>query len=122
MGMILGGGIEPQRVNKLSTQPDVLATALDVMGLDLSYPILGKSIFEDAEKETVLMQFHDMYALRNGDKVAIVQPNKEALTFSFVDGHLQASDHNRTLEQDAVAFVHVLNDLYQNRLFGQKKQ
>lgn len=119
MGMILGGGVEPQRVQKLSSQPDVLATALDAVGMDLSYPILGKSIFEDAEKDAVLMQFHDMYALRNGDEVAIIQPNKTPLTFKMAGEHLQLSEHNSTLEQDAVAFVHVLNDIYQKRLFGQ---
>ncbi len=119
MGMILGGGITPQHVSKLSSQPDVLATALDTIGLDLSYPILGKSIFEDSTKAMALMQFHDMYALRNGDVVAIVQPNKQALTFSYDGEHLHSCEHNQTLEQDTVAFVHVLNDLYQNRLYKQ---
>lgn len=122
MGMILGGGIEPQRVKQLSTQPDVLATALDLVGLDLSYPILGKSIFEDAEKEMALMQFFDMYALRNGSQVAIVRPDKSPLTFSYADEHLHPAEHNQTLEQDATAFVHVLNDIYQNRLFNLNKK
>ena len=122
MGMILGGGITPQRVSKLSSQPDVLATALDTVGLDLAYPILGKSIFEDSEKAMALMQFHDMYALRNGNTVAIVQPNKKPLTFSYDGEHLHSSEHNQTLEQDTVAFVHVLNDLYQNRLYKQAKK
>jgi len=121
MGMILGGGIEPKRVKRLSTQPDVLATALDAVGLDLSYPVLGTSIFEDKQKGMVLMQFFDMYALRNGDEVAIVRPNKEALTFRYSGEHLHPAEHNATLEQDAAAFVHVLNDIYQNRLFSPKK-
>ncbi len=122
MGMILGGGVKPQHVSKLSTQPDVLATALDTIGLDLSYPILGKSIFEDPNKKMTLMQFHDMYALRNGNTVAVVRPDKEALTFSYQDEHLHLIDHNSSLESDAKAFVHVLNDLYQNRLYNQDKK
>ncbi|MDA3946837.1 MAG: sulfatase-like hydrolase/transferase [Helicobacteraceae bacterium] len=122
MGMILGGGIEPKRVKSLATQPDVLATALDAVGLDLSYPILGKSIFEDAGKEMVLMQFFNMYALRNGNNVAIVRPNKEALTFTYSGEHLHPAEHNQTLELDTAAFIHVLNDIYQNRLFSAKKQ
>jgi hypothetical protein len=122
MGMIVGGGVEAQRVNKNASQPDVLATALDLVGLDLEYPILGKSIFEDPDKEALLMQFHDMYALRNGNEVAIVQPNKEALTFTFTDGNLHPSAHNISLEQDAVSFVHVLNDMYQNRSFSSKEK
>ncbi|WP_345975135.1 LTA synthase family protein [Sulfurimonas sp. HSL3-7] len=122
LGMILGGGVEPQRVTTLATQPDVLATALDAVGLDLTYPILGKSIFEDSDKDMVLMQFFDMYALRNGNEVAIVRPNKEALTFTYSDEHLLPAEHNQTLEKDAAAFVHVLNDIYQKRLFAVKKQ
>ncbi len=121
MGMILGGGVEPQRVQKMSTQPDVLATALDLVGLDLDYPILGRSIFDDSQKDMVLMQFHDMYGLRNGNQVAIIQPNIKALTFTYKDSHLHPSDNNESLEKDTAAFVHVLNDLYQKRLYRPKK-
>lgn len=116
-GFILGGGVKAQRVKKLTTQPDLLATALDLAGIDVSYPILGKSLFEDSKKETVLMQFHDIYALRNKNEVAIIQPEKEALTFKYVNGHLQLTKHNKSLERDALAFVHVLNDMYQNGLY-----
>ncbi len=121
MGMILGGGVEPQRVQKMATQPDVLATALDLVGLDLEYPILGRSIFDNSDKDMVLMQFHDMYGLRNGNQVAIIQPNTKAVTFTYSESHLHPSEHNTTLEKDAAAFVHVLNDLYQKRLYRPKK-
>ncbi|MBD3801484.1 MAG: LTA synthase family protein, partial [Campylobacterales bacterium] len=118
MGMILGGGIKPQRVAKRSTQPDVLATALDAVGIDLTYPVLGKSIFEDPEKEMVLMQFHDMYALRNGDKLAVAQPDTPPLTFHLsAEEHLTPTEHDPELERDTMAFIHVINDLYQNKLF-----
>jgi len=118
MGMILGGGITPQHVTKRSTQPDVLATALDAVGLDLTYPILGKSIFEDSEKQMVLMQFHDMYALRNGDKLAVVQPDTPALTFTLSpEDHLTLTAHDPELERDTSAFIHVINDLYQNKRY-----
>lgn len=122
MGMILGGGVEPQRVKQLATQPDVLATALDLVGLDLEYPILGRSIFENPENEMVLMQFHDMYGLRNGNKVTIIQPNTKASTFTYSDGHLHPSEHDESLEKDTIAFVHVLNDIYQKRLYSQKNK
>jgi phosphoglycerol transferase MdoB-like AlkP superfamily enzyme len=119
MGMILGGGITPQRVAKRSTQPDVLATALDAVGLDLTYPILGKSIYEDPEKEVVLMQFHDMYALRNGNRLAVIQPRTEALTFELSEAdHLTPAPHDRELEKDTVAFIHVINDLYEEKLYS----
>ena len=68
------------------------------------------------------MQFFDMYALRNGNQVAVVRPNKEALTFSYSGEHLHPAEHNRTLEQDTAAFIHVLNDIYQNRLFASQQK
>ena len=43
--LILGGGVEPRIYNNIVSQPDILATALDLLGIDnLNYPILGKSI------------------------------------------------------------------------------
>ncbi len=117
--LILGGGIQPEKIEALVTQPDVLATALDLMGLDLTYPIMGKSIYEDREKELALMKFHDLFALRHSDEVAIIQPGVEPLTFAYVDQHLEQRQSNIELEQDALAFVIVLDDLYQNRRFGQ---
>ncbi|MCK5379017.1 MAG: sulfatase-like hydrolase/transferase [Acidobacteria bacterium] len=117
--LILGGGVEPERVDALTTQPDVLATALDLMGLDLTYPIMGKSVFEDREKELALMKFHDIYALRHRDEVAIIQPGVGSLTFAYVDGHLEQRQSNVELEKDALAFVVVLDDLYQNKRYRQ---
>ncbi len=117
--LILGGGIEPEHIEALTTQPDVLATALDLMGLDLTYPIMGKSVFEDREKELALMKFHDLFALRHRDEVAIIQPGVEPVTFAYVDGHLEQRKPNIELEKDALAFVVVLDDLYQNRRYRQ---
>ena len=122
MGMILGGGITPQHVTRLATQPDVLATALDALGLDLEYPILGTSIFEDPNKDTILMQFHDMYALRKGNSVAVIQPGVNAQTFTFENQLLHPTAHNKALEKDATAFVHVLNDMYENQRFNMGPQ
>jgi phosphoglycerol transferase MdoB-like AlkP superfamily enzyme len=45
--LLLGDGIEPLKYHQLTTQPDVLATALDLMGLDFNDPTVGHSIFSD---------------------------------------------------------------------------
>ena len=74
--LILGSDIKPMKYDKISTQPDVLATALDLIGLDLTYPIMGHSIFSDKKQNISLMQFHTSYALRVDDKVAVIRPNK----------------------------------------------
>jgi len=123
--LILGGGIKPMVYDKLATQPDVLATVLDLIGLDLKYPILGHSIFSDEKQNVSLMQFHTSYALRVDDKVAVVRPNKNSLTFLYKDpstytdkdNHLTPIAHDEELEKDALAFIITLNYLYSNKYY-----
>jgi phosphoglycerol transferase MdoB-like AlkP superfamily enzyme len=123
--LILGGGIKPMTYDKIATQPDVLATALDLIGLDLKYPIMGHSIFSDKKQNISLMEFHGTYALRVDDKVSIIAPNKEAVTFlykepaSYLDtnSHLTPTEHDTELEKDALAFVLTLDNLYDKKLY-----
>ncbi len=115
--LIVGEGVEAKVYDELISQPDVLATALDLMGKDLKYPILGMSIFSDAKKDVNLMQFNENYALRVGDKVAIIRPMRPAETFLYVDTHLVPTEHDEELEKNALAFVIGLNHLYDKRLF-----
>ena len=116
-GMILGGGIQPKEVEQMTTQPDALATALDLTGIDLSYPILGKSIFSDTKNEISFMQFHDIYGLRRKNEIAILQPGKPATTYTITQANkLKLGKHNRQLEKDALAFIISLDLLYNNQL------
>ena len=118
MGLILGEGVEAKKVNRLSMQPDLLATALDLIGIDkLRYPILGHSIYEDHKKDISLMQFHQMYGLRAGEEIAIIQPEEKPVTMKIEKGHLVAAPHNEALEKDTLAFIIGINALYQNKLY-----
>jgi hypothetical protein len=67
------------------------------------------------------MMFNDTFALRVGTKVAIVQPNKEALTFAYENEHLKSIPHDVELEKDALAFVKVMDDMYNKKLFQVSK-
>jgi len=117
--IILGEGITPKVYNKLSTQPDVLATALDLIGIDLQYPILGKSIFDNDKQEISLMQFNTFYGLRAKDKIAIIRPNKKPLTFMYKNEHLvKSSFEDIELEKDCLAFILTLNYLYNEKLYN----
>ncbi len=120
--LIVADGLKAQKFDRLSTQPDVLATALDLIGVNLTYPVLGHSIYSDAKQEMVLMMFNDTFALRVHDKVAIIQPNKEPLTFVYGHEHLKAATHDKELEKDALAFVKVMDDMYNKKLFRVAKQ
>lgn len=115
--LIISDGVKPQKFDTLTTQPDVLATALDLMGANLTYPVLGHSIFSDTKQEISFMMFNDTFALRDHNKVAILQPNKEPLTFTYENEHLKAAPHDKELERDTLAFVTVMDDMYNKKLF-----
>jgi arylsulfatase A-like enzyme len=115
--LILGEGVEPKVYDNLVSQPDVLATALDYLGKDFAYPILGKSIFSNSKKGVNLMQFNENYALRVGDKVAVVRPRQKPQTFKYENEHLVEVAHDSELEKDALAFVIGLNVLYDKQIY-----
>ena len=117
-GMILGGGIQPAMISELVSQPDTLATALDLTGINLEYPILGKSVFSDNKAEITLLQYHDIYGLRHKNKIAILQPGKPAETYNISnDDHLSVAEHNVELEKDVLAFIIALDLLYNEQLY-----
>lgn len=115
--VILGENIKPYTYNKMATQPDVLATALDLIGLDLNYPILGHSIFSDDKQNISFIQFHNSYGLRVDDKIAIIRPRKKASTFLYKNQHLVKTASDKKLEKDALAFIVTLDYLYNNKLY-----
>jgi len=117
VGLIISNNLNPKEYNKLASQPDILATALDLLGKDYKYPILGKSIFSNKKANLNLMQFNENYALRVGEKVAVLVPNKKAQTYIYSNSHLVKTKHNIELEKDALAFVTVLNYLYDKQKY-----
>ncbi|MFY9142991.1 LTA synthase family protein [Sulfuricurvum sp.] len=119
--LIITDGLKPQKFDQIATQPDVLATALDLLGVDLTYPVLGHSIYSDKLRQVSLMMFNDTFALRDHNKVAIIQPNKEPLTFIYEGEHLKPVEHDVELEKDALAFVTVMDDIYNKKLFRANK-
>ncbi len=116
-GLILTEGLTPQRYEKIATQPDVLATALDLMGMDFTYPIMGHSIFSDAKQNLSLMQFNSTYALRVDDTVAVLREGMPAQTFTYRDGHLHERESDTELERDLLAFIVALDYLYNHKLY-----
>lgn len=115
--MILGANIKPLEYEKIATQPDVLATTLDLMGLDVTYPIMGHSIFSDKKQNIALMQFNDYYALRKENKVAILRPNKPAVTFLYENKKLIKTTSDKQLEKELLAFILTIDHMYNKKLY-----
>lgn len=116
-GLILGENIKPMSYDKITTQPDVLATALDILGIESKIPVMGHSIFSDKKQNLSLMQFNDRYALRVDDTIAVIRPNSKPLTFKYENKRLVKTDSDEELEKDVLAFVLALNHLYEDKLY-----
>lgn len=116
-GLVHGVGIEAREFGEISTQPDMLATALGFLGVELSYPILGNSIFLPQREHFALMQFNDTYGFRRGDHVAVLRPGLAPQTFLYRNRTLEPVASDRELELDGLALIHVTEDLYERRLY-----
>ncbi|AGR78007.1 putative sulfatase [Aliarcobacter butzleri 7h1h] len=115
--VIVNSNIPHQIFTNLTSQSDVLATALDLIGIDLSYPILGNSIFKDNKKNINLMIFDEIYAYRKEDKVAILVPNMPIKTYLYKDKKLTEIENDLVLEKEALALIYVLDDMYKNKSY-----
>ncbi|WP_419671868.1 LTA synthase family protein [Aliarcobacter butzleri] len=115
--VIVSSDIPHQIFTNLTSQSDVLATALDLIGIDLSYPILGNSIFKDNKKNINLMIFDEIYAYRKEDKVTILVPNMPIKTYLYKDKKLIEIENDLVLEKEALALIYVLDDMYKNKSY-----
>lgn len=115
--VIVADGVKPLMYDQLASQPDVLATALDLVGLDLTYPILGHTIFKSNKPHMNLMNFNDIFALREGNEIAVIQPEMKPQTFEYRDKKLLPKASNTTLEEKALSLITVLHDMYEKRLY-----
>lgn len=115
--VIVSEDLKPQIIEKLSSQSDVLATALDLIGLDLTYPILGNSVFKESKQEINLMLFDETFAYRKKEKVAILVPNLAPQTYIYENSRLKLIENDLTLEKEALALVYVIDDMYNKKLY-----
>lgn len=115
--VIVSQDVKPQIFSRLTSQPDVLATALDLIGIDLSYPILGNSIFKDNKKDINLMLFDEIYAYRKENIVSVLIPNMPTKTYEYKDKKLVEISHNDNLAKEALALIYVLDDMYKNKSY-----
>lgn len=116
-GLIHGVGVAPRRHEGVASQPDLLATALAHLGLDLEHPILGTPITRPNRNAFALMQFNEAYGFRRDDTVAVLRPGLEPETHRYVNEHLELAEEDRELERDGLALILVGEDLYERRLY-----
>ena len=83
-GVILGGTIERRRITGISSQIDLLPTLLSLIGLSTEHPGIGRDLtlpdYVDGAGRA-MMQFGDLQAYTEDNRVVVLQPDLEPMTF-----------------------------------------
>jgi phosphoglycerol transferase MdoB-like AlkP superfamily enzyme len=116
-GLVHLAGVPPQRVDEITSQPDLLATALGMVGVPLRFPIFGTSVFTAGRQAFVLMHFNDTYGFMRGEQVLVMRPERAPQTFRYQGGRLHEAPHDLELALDGLSLLHVAEDLYDRQRY-----
>lgn len=116
-GLVHLAGTTAQRFEPIASQPDVLATALGMLGVPIQAPVMGTSIFKPDREVFALMNFNGNFGLLRGDHVAVLRAGKAPQTMRLDGKRLIEAPAQPELERDALSLVHVLDDVYERQAF-----
>jgi phosphoglycerol transferase MdoB-like AlkP superfamily enzyme len=116
-GMVHGACITAGSHTEVATQPDLLATAVSYLGMDLEHPMFGTPISKPGRQAFALMQFNESYGFRRGEKVAVLRPGMQPSTYLYKDRLLWPAESDPELERDGLALTHATEDLYSRKLY-----
>ncbi|MFD2823813.1 LTA synthase family protein [Lacinutrix iliipiscaria] len=102
--------------DKLLSQIDIPPSLLDLIGVDIETPMVGRNIFtlNDSIKGRAMMQFHSTNAFRNGEDLIVLQPGKEALQFKVTkdDALILENNIDQSLVRDAISHIVLASQSY----------
>jgi phosphoglycerol transferase MdoB-like AlkP superfamily enzyme len=109
-GVIIGDMIEARRVPGITSQIDFVPTLLSLMGVDSKHPGIGRDLTlpEYAQGSgRAMMQFNSLQAYLEDDKVVVLQPDLEPVTFRLQDDGemILETTPNPELESKALAYA-----------------
>ena len=91
--LILGADVKPQVYKKLASQIDLLPTLLSIMGVDATYPAIGRDLTRSTMPGRAIMQFNTTQAYMQADgKVAVMQKHKEPALYEYKKPHMIKSE------------------------------
>lgn len=105
-GLILGGGIAPKRVDRVTSQIDLLPTVLSLIGVSGLHPAPGIDLTRpdiDQVPARAIMQYGDTQAYREDNSVVVLRKEKPAEQFAYVDGVLSPMPADSALIKKAMA-------------------
>jgi phosphoglycerol transferase MdoB-like AlkP superfamily enzyme len=109
-GVILGGTIEPRRIDGITSQIDLLPTLLSLIGLSSDHPGIGRDLTLPeyaAGAGRASMQFNELQAYMEEGNVVILQPDLAPMTFGLdAAGEMELIPQgNPAMERKALAYA-----------------
>jgi len=109
-GLILGGGIRPERVNHLSSQIDLPPTLLSLVGAAPAAPLIGTDLTRVEENYVgrAIMQFNDSQAYLDGNSLVVLRPGRPPLKGRYENGRFTPADDPKLNDLAKTALAHAL--------------
>ena len=118
--LILGGGIEPRRDNRLVSQIDMPTTLLSLAGVSGNYPMMGFDLTQDVNPDRALMQFDQTQALMKGNYDVVIQTaggGAKGYHYDKASENLTEKEVPVAMKKEALAYALLGSYLYKNRLY-----
>ena len=118
--LILGGGIEPRRDNRLVSQIDMPTTLLSLAGVSGNYPMIGFDLTQNVNPDRALMQFDQTQALMKGNYDVVIQTaggGAKGYHYDKASENLTEKDVPVAMKKEALAYALLGSYLYKNRLY-----
>ncbi len=117
--LVIGPGVTPGRYDGLASQIDLLPTLLDLMGLEVDTPLMGRDLVAVPHSVPghAFMQYDLTNGYRVGDDMIVLAPYERPQQFRVEDGRLHPVDAAPELVRDAIAHAQVPAMLYRERRY-----
>lgn len=119
--LVVGGPVEPSKVDRLASQIDIIPTLLGMMGISTPIPTFGVDLFRpDIESlpRRAVMQYDKTQAYMQGDQVVVMKLDQPPVLYQRTpNGLTPATENDQNLIDRAVGLATWSSYAYQNQLY-----
>ena len=118
-GLIIGPNVTPGIYEKVASQIDMPTTLLDIMGIDVQTPLIGRPLLSLPDKISgrAIMQYGSTHAFLKGDQLIIQRPKMEPVQVTYRGKKMIPADADPELSRDALAHAVLPGYLYSKQLY-----
>jgi phosphoglycerol transferase MdoB-like AlkP superfamily enzyme len=105
-------------IGTLASQLDLIPTLVSLMGLDVSHPVTGRDLTRPEQRARTgraIMQFDQLQAYREGDRMVVLQPGLEPRTLTSAGGQWRLAEPDPLLAEKAIAHAQFAKWAYAKR-------